>query len=177
MWVFFWITHLCEWWFGATVPFKLPLCFLPGKVTERGFCGNGAETTASTSAGGSSCLNEKACWSTSTNTTWASELSTGCGSNSPSSAAHVFTFCRPESLKRWWRSVPWTQHSSHPRSAPPMGCRSPTWRTTARGTSLFITRKERWSPFPPSSGHDWHYTPTLLKQIWKLKRNLNPCWS
>lgn len=92
-----------------------------------------------------------------------------------SSAAHVFTFCRPESLKRWWRSVPWTQHSSHPRSAPPTGCRSPTWRTTARGTSLFITRKERWSPFPPSSGHDWHYTPTSLKRIWKLKLNLTPC--
>lgn len=61
----------------------------------------------------------------------------------PPLAVDFFTFCRPESRKPSWRSARWTQRSSRPRSAPPTACSSPTWRTTAPGTFLFITRMER----------------------------------
>lgn len=46
---------------------------------------------------------------------------------------------RPGIPRPWWKLRPWTPPFSRPRSETPAACRSPTWKTTAHGTSLSTT--------------------------------------
>ena len=52
---------------------------------------------------------------------------------------------RPGIPKWWWKSRLSMPPSNRPRSATPAACRSPTWKTTAQGTSLSTTVMLRYT--------------------------------
>ncbi len=52
---------------------------------------------------------------------------------------------RPEIPKRWWKLRPLTPPSNRPRLVTLAACRSPTWKTTAQGTSLSTTVMLRYT--------------------------------
>lgn len=74
------------------------------------------------------------------------------GKGQPYSGIWESTICclclppsRPGIPRRWWKLRPSMPPSNRPRSATPAACRSPTWKTTAQGTSSSTTVMLRYS--------------------------------